>query len=138
MQHDRGASPGGEPAEGGPHRGPDHRRVLRVLRLSIPSQRFVNPCADTQPAMAITAEIDQRADQPRLFGSGRHRAGPPGRPQKRLLDHIPRLLPVRREAEGEPEEALVMGVEEAGQPFRGLLSGGIQDRARGQRCVHNR
>ena len=72
-----------------------------------------------------------------LLSAVRHGGGLPRRPQERFLDEVVRLLPVRREPERETKEALVMGVEESGQPLGGPLSGGVQDRARGQRCVHD-
>jgi hypothetical protein len=69
-------------------------------------------------APRVLADVDQHAHEPGFFagGAGRHAVRPAGGAQERFLHHVGRVVRVPHEPPREPEEALVMGVEERGDP----------------------
>ncbi len=79
---------------------------------------------------AIAADIDEHADQPGFLVRGAERDGSGGlrRAQKRLLHEIAGIVGAPRQPPGQPEQPLVVLVEEVADPRDAVLVGALSSR----------
>src|SRR5262245_57493637 len=116
VHDDDRAAPWCQAVEGPPDSGPCDPRGLLVDRAAR-VELLVEPPANGALAPLIAADVDENADEPRLFPgrATRYRRQRAGGPEKRLLDEVQRLVRVRRKPAGQAVQPLVMSLEQLGQ-----------------------
>ena len=126
MQNEDGATAGRQIEQGPSHQRPGESRGLLVGRGSLHGHGSRVSPPHRAPAVAIAAEVDGDANEPRLaaglaVGNATDRGG---RAEKCLLDEVPGLLRITEEAHAEPVKTAMVRVEQRAQPFFGVHGAG--------------